>query len=157
MSLSTQERRALRSIEGDLSGSGSKLVSMLATFTRLTRDEEMPGHERIATGGTSRDARRPQGGRYPRPGHVWRGRVPNHPPNLYRAGLLLWLVIAISLIAVALAVSRNGGPSTCMDPWLAACSAPAPTHLLRKPGGQPAALPEGQAPAGHTASGPGHG
>lgn len=84
----------------------------------------------------------------------------SQPATLYRAGLLLWLVIAICLVAVALAVNRNGGGSrTCTNPWLAAaCGAPAPTHPQRKPGGQPAsALPGGQAPAGQIASGLGRG
>ena len=80
--------------------------------------------------------------------------------NLHRAGLLLWLVISICLVAVALAVNRNGGGSarTCMNPWIATCSAPASTRPVRKPGGQPAsALPGGQAPAGQIAGGLRHG
>jgi hypothetical protein len=82
----------------------------------------------------------------------------SQPPNLHRAGLLLWLLISICLVAVALAVNRNSGPRTCMVPWLATCSAPARTHPPGKPGGQPAsALPERQAPGGQIASGPGHG
>ena|SRR5437773_9002695 len=157
MSLNTQERRVLHSIGEDLSGSDPKLVSLLATFTRLTQDEEMPGHERIGAGGQPRGPRRPRPGRCRR--HAWHARMLSQPPTLQRAGLLLWLVIAICLVAVALAVNRNGGSArTCMDPWLVACGAPAPTHTPRKPGGQPAsALPGVQAPAGQIASGLGHG
>jgi hypothetical protein len=148
MSLSTQERRALHSIEEDLSGSDPGLVSLLATFTRLAQDEEMPGYEQIGSGGKPRGHHRPQAGRYGRPGPAWRARMLSQPPNLHRAGLLLWLVISICLVAVALAVNRNnGGARTCMDPWIAACSAPARTHPLGKPSWQPAsALLAGQAP-----------
>jgi DUF3040 family protein len=141
MSLSTQERRALHSIEEDLSGSDPKLVSLLATFTRLTQNEEMPGYERVAAGGKPRGSRRPQAGRYHRSGHTWRARMLSQPSNLHRAGLLLWLVISICLVAVALAVNRNSGPRTCMDPWIAPCSAPARTHPLEKPGEQVASGP----------------
>jgi hypothetical protein len=157
MSLSTQERRALHSIGEDLSGSDPKLVSLLATFTRLTRDEEMPGHERIGTSGQPRGSRRPRPGRYRR--HAWRARMLGQSSTLQRAGLLLWLVITICLVAVALTVNRNGGSArTCMNPWLVACGAPAPTHTPRKPGGQPASvLPGAQAPAGQIASGLGRG
>ena len=157
MSLSTQERRALHSIEEDLSGSDPKLVSLVATFTRLTQHEEMPGHERIGTSGQPRGPRRPGPGRYRR--HAWRARMLSQLPTLQRAGLLLWLVITVCLVAVALTVNRNGGSArTCMNPWLVACGAPASTHLPRKPGGQPAsALPGAQAPAGRIASGLGRG
>ena len=157
MSLSTQERRALHSIEEDLSGSDPKLVSLLATFTRLTQDEEMPGYEQIAAGGKPRGPRRPRAGRHHRSGHIWRARVLGQPSNLHRAGLLLWLVISICLVAVALTVNRNGSPRTCMDPWITPCSAPARTHPRGKPGGQPAgAPPERWAPGEQVASGPGH-
>ena len=67
MSLSSQERQALRSIEEDLSGSDPKLVSLMATFTRLTQDEELPRHEQIAASGRPRGPRRPRAGRYRRP------------------------------------------------------------------------------------------
>jgi hypothetical protein len=157
MSLSTQEQRALQSIDEDLSGSAPKLVSLLATFTRLARDEEMPGHERIGTSGQPRGPRSPRPGRYRC--HAWRARMLSRPPTLQRAGLLLWLVITICLVAVALTVNRNGASArTCMNPWLVACGAPAPTHTPRKPGGQPAsALPGAQARAGQIANGLGHG
>ena len=157
MSLSTQERRALHSIKDDISGSDPRLVSLLATFTRLTQHEEMPGHERIGTSGQPHGPRRPRPGRYRR--HAWRARMLSQPSTLQRAGLLLWLVITICLVAVALTVNRNGGSArTCMNPWLVACGAPAPTHTRRKPGGQPAsALPGAQARAEQIASGLGHG
>jgi hypothetical protein len=158
MSLSTQERRALHSIEEGLSGSSPKLVSLLATFTRLTQDEEMPGREHMAIGGQRPGDRRPQAGRHLRPGHAWRARMLNHPRTMQRAGLLLWLVIAICLVAVALAISRNGRPTTCSDPWIAVCATQTPTNPQPKPSGQPAgALPTGQAAGEHMASGPRYG
>jgi hypothetical protein len=157
MSLSTQERQA---IEEDLSGSDPKLVSLLATFTRLTKDEELPRHEQIAAGGKPRGPRHQRAGRYRGPAHAWRARMADQPATLHRAGVLLWLVIAICLVAVALAVNRNngGGSRTCPNPWLAACGAPAPTHPQRKPGGQPAsALSGGWPSAERIASGLGRG
>jgi hypothetical protein len=159
MSLSTHERRALHSIEADLSGSDPQLVSLLATFTRLTQDEKMPGYEQIGSGGKPRGARHAQAGRYHRPGHAWRACLLSQPSNLYRAGLLLWLVVSICLVAVALAVNRNGGGArTCMNPWIAACSAPARTHPVVQLNGQPAsALSAAQARAEQVASDLGRG
>ena len=159
MSLSAWEQQALRSIEDGLTASDPKLTSLLATFTRLTKDEELPRHEQIAAGGKPRGPHRSRAGRYRGPPHAWRARMASQPATLYRAGLLLWLIIAICLVAVALAVNRNGGGSrTCPSPWLAACGAPAPTHPQRKPGGQPASALLGPwPPAQRIATGLGRG
>src|SRR5262249_495098 len=47
MSISPKEQQALASIEDGLAGSDPKLASLLATFTRLASDEEMPVREKI--------------------------------------------------------------------------------------------------------------
>jgi len=159
MSLSTQEQQALHSIEEGLSGSASKPVSLLAIFTRLTQDEEMPGREQIALSGRPRGAHRSHASRRLGPGQARRRpRMLTQPQALQRAGLLLWLAVAIGLVAVALAINRNGSPRTCTDPWIAACAAPAPAPPVRRHGQQPAsARPKGQAPGDHMAGGPGPG
>ncbi len=43
-------RRTLRRIETDLTGCDSELAGLFAMFTRLTRDEKMPGTERLRVG-----------------------------------------------------------------------------------------------------------
>lgn len=47
MSISQHEQEVLDSVEGDLIGSGPELAAMLAMFTRLTANEEMPPYERV--------------------------------------------------------------------------------------------------------------
>ena len=47
MSLSGRERQALDSIEVRLTSSDPKLASLLAMFSRLAVDEEMPAREKI--------------------------------------------------------------------------------------------------------------
>ena len=46
MSIPVREQRALRGIEAGISSSDPGLASWMAFFSRLTADEEMPGHER---------------------------------------------------------------------------------------------------------------
>jgi hypothetical protein len=46
MSLPFRERRALRGIEAGICSSDPGLASWMAFFSRLTADEDMPGHER---------------------------------------------------------------------------------------------------------------
>lgn len=47
MSLPARERRCLTGIEAELDRSDPRLVSLFATFSRLTREEEMPPMERL--------------------------------------------------------------------------------------------------------------
>ena len=50
MSLSSHEQHALHSIEDQLCVSDPELASLLATFTRLTADEDMPVREKTPAG-----------------------------------------------------------------------------------------------------------
>ena len=130
MSLTTRERRALTSIEDRLCGSDPKLASLLATFTRLTCGEKMPVREKIAARDRLRGACRSQRGRHPLLDRACRRA---RKPSQRQACLLLWLVMAIGLVAIALSVSHGGGHDACAGTWVAACAGRAPTHSGRKP------------------------
>ena len=102
MSLSTQERQALRSIEEDLSGSDPKLVSLLATFTRLTAGEDMPAREKTPAGrATTRHSHRRR-----RPPRMRRlaGRA-RRSKFWQAAGLVIGLLIAVGIVVGALAIT----------------------------------------------------
>ena len=49
MNLLATRRRTLRGIERELAGSEPRLVALFATFTLLTRDEELPVAERLSS------------------------------------------------------------------------------------------------------------
>ena len=124
MSLSAREQEALGFIESDLVRSDPKLASLLATFARLASGEEMPVREK-----TQAVRRRSTLGGY---------RLCQRL-GLQRAMALLWLLIALALVAVALvAASRGGSRSPCANSWSATCTSPAATHssrpALREPG-----------------------
>ena len=116
MSISTRERLALVAIENRLSASDPHLTSLLATFTRLASDEEMPVRERIAQPRLLRDRAVPTARR------SWRQL------GWQRGMLLLWLVVAVGLLAIALAVSRAGVRRACPAAWLG-CTVPATSHM----------------------------
>jgi hypothetical protein len=78
VSLSAREQQALNSIRDGLAGSDPDLATLLATFTEQASGEEMPVRENIRV--------------TPRWGS------PRYP-------LVLWLLIAVVLIGVALALS----------------------------------------------------
>jgi hypothetical protein len=105
ISLSPKDRRALESIADGLGAADGRLASMLATFTRLTAGEAMPGRERLQAGW--RRAVRV------RPGQR-AGTAAVRPAGRKRASLLmvLWAVISIGLVAFA-AVTGRSGPSPC--------------------------------------------
>lgn len=112
MGLSAQDRQALDIIEGSLADSDPRLASMLATFSRLTAEEEMPAREKI----------RPVRCRLLRSRRV-------HDPRRWRyKALALWVVITMALIGAALAASHIGS-SVCRG-RAPACAGRAPaTHL----------------------------
>jgi hypothetical protein len=128
MSLSAREQRALDSIQEGLAGSDPQLIVLLATFTRLASGEEMPAREKIRAGSwrVAHYLRR-----------TWRrsrqNAVCRHARQVYRrlgfqrAALLLWLLIAVTLVAIALAIGRGGG-TVCTTPWSAVCGQQAPPH-----------------------------
>lgn len=96
MSLNAHDQRELDAIEHRLSGSDQKLALLLATFARLTADEEMPVRERLRAG--------------------WQ-RL-----SWDRVWLLLALVIGLALIAVAVATAVSSGGRRACSAWAAACA-----------------------------------
>jgi hypothetical protein len=114
MSLSVREQQALDGIADDLAGSAPKLAAMLAMFTRLTSDEGMPTGERVI-------AIRPDADRVRR---LFRC------PGVHCAMPLLWVLIAVALIAVAVAASRGSEPG-CVKAWAMTCGNPTLTNSAR--------------------------
>ena len=120
MSLTAREQQALDGITDGLASSAPKLATMLATFTRLTSDEEMPAGEKVAA-----VRRRTHGAR----------RL-FQPAGLELAAPLLCTLIAVALIAVAVAAAMavaasRGSGAACVTSWETACSSPAPVHSSR--------------------------
>jgi hypothetical protein len=102
------EHRALDSIASALGGSDPKLASLLATFSRLASSEEMPAHEKVWS-----PLRQPPHRRWPRPR---RGKALHRRLGPQRAAFLIWLLTSITLITVAVTISR-GGPVSCPHAW----------------------------------------
>jgi len=127
MSLSEWEQQDLDSIKDRLAGSDPGLTALLATFTRLASGEDMPVREKIppATRCSRRKRRRPRGGTMG--GHA--RRVYQHL-GFQAVAMLLWLLITVTLIAVALLLGRGGSQNACTAPWTAVCagSGPAPSQ-----------------------------
>jgi hypothetical protein len=123
-SLSTREQQALDSIRDDLASSEPALVARLAIFTRLASGEEMPAREKVQAG-ARRVVRR--SGPEPR-----RTRRPYQRLGLPQAAMLLWLVIAVALIAIALAAGHGGSQGSCARSWATSCigATSAPHSLL---------------------------
>lgn len=111
MSLSGRDQQALDVIAQQIAGSDPGLASKMATFTRLTADEEMPLREKILAA-RKRDDR-----------HLL--RLHRHP-EFRRTALLLWLVVVVGLVAVAVAIG-SGSKSVCTKARAAACAGPVPT------------------------------
>jgi Protein of unknown function (DUF3040) len=117
MSLSAHEQQALDDIAARLAGSDPRLATRLAMFTRLTSGEDMPNREMVAR--TRRDYSRP--------------RRSGRRLGLPRATALLWLLISLTLIAVALAASDRG--NTCSKSWPATCAKPGVLAFVPPPAG----------------------
>ena len=113
MSLSAHEQQALDRMANRLADSDPGLAALLAMFTRLTAGEQMPIREsaRLARGDT-RGVRR----LYRRLG--MRG-----------VAALLWVLIAVALIAVALAFTGGGqSKGRCTTTWPVVCAARSATN-----------------------------
>jgi hypothetical protein len=118
MSLSAWEQQTLDSIKDGLAGSDPQLAALLATFTRLASDEEMPVQEEIPAGSgrTIRRSRRP-------PRHRCRaGGCPRSLPAPARVRvqwvvMLVWLVITVAMITVAVVMTRGSSPGACQGAW----------------------------------------
>src|SRR5262249_17235570 len=102
MSISPKEQQALASIEDGIAASAPKLAPVLATFTRLASDEEMPVREKIRAT-RHRAARRPHRHQSQRRGDARRdARRLSLRLGWPQTILLLWFAVTIALVAVAL-------------------------------------------------------
>ena len=129
MSLSPWEEQALESIGGQLTETDPKLATLLDTFSRLTAGEHMPARETVF-----RRSRRPARRAHCAGWHVRKGFVARHARrSLRRAGygqvmLLLWLAISVTLIAVAVTLTRGGSRPGCGVDLPLACASSVPSH-----------------------------
>ena len=113
MSLSAREQQALDAMEDRLAGSDPGLARLLATFARLTSDEQMPVREKIRAAS--------------------RRRLHEHLGFQGAVGVL-WLLIAIVLVAVALLAGSPGrSPASCAKPWPLVCTSPVAVHPTGSP------------------------
>jgi hypothetical protein len=127
MSLNTWEQQALNSIKDQLADSAPRLTALLTTFNRLASNEEMPVGEKIHADRRRTNIRPRRKRRHPRHGSVRAHERREYPrQGFQRAALLLWLLTTITLITVALALTRSDSQHTCVAPLLAACVGPLP-------------------------------
>ena len=131
MGISEREQETLDSIGAGLARSAPKLASMLAMFSRLTADEEMPVREP-----TRRAVRALAPGATTAAGRLGSDRV--HWLHLGRTMRgWLWILAAAALLALALTLGYGTGRSTCPPSQTTACrQVPAPVHPgANRPGG----------------------
>jgi hypothetical protein len=121
MSLSARDQQALDGIEDDLADSTPQLAAMLATFTQLTSNDEMPVGEEMTVA---------------RPDTAGIRRI--FRPGVRRAAPVHWILKAIALMAIAVAVtaiamaaSSGGDGGGCAASWAVTCGRTAPTHSSR--------------------------
>jgi hypothetical protein len=98
------EHQALDSIQGALGRADPKLASLLATFSRLASNEEMPAHEKVLS-----PLRHPPRRGRPRPR---RGKALYRHRSRQPVVILAWLITSIAMITAAVILSR-GGPAPC--------------------------------------------
>lgn len=122
MSISERDRQSLDSIEDRLARSAPGLASMLAMFSRLTADEEMPAREPLRRAPRDPRSRYAQAGRA---GPGSRGRVCSGKVWRCLFGLSarrwLWAMAALALLATAVTLTRGIGNSACTVPVATAC------------------------------------
>lgn len=134
MSLSAHEQQELDLIEDEIAASDPTLASLLATFARLSADDELPAREQIRASRGRRGRRRPPGhGTFLRPGKP--------ATDLSLVAVVLWLTVSVALLVSVLVISRGGGGKGCAVPGLT-CAGQAPAHGVQT---GTARLPEGQA------------
>jgi hypothetical protein len=121
MSLADRDRNALGAISAELAAADPGLAAFMALFSRLAADDAMPAIEQIrGRAGRRRSqarrsqARRSQARRRKQP--LSRG-VMARPGRARRAAawplMIVWLVMAVSLIATGTALSTRAGPGSC--------------------------------------------
>lgn len=132
MSLSTPDRQALDAIEDDLAASSPSLAAKLATFSRLTADEEMPARETVSMSQPPAVDLH-----HPLPGSK----------ELVK-GLLLWLMVTVAVVvasSIGLVLS-HGASRTCSNAFAMVCTERTNAHRMRPALYQPVL---GQAAAAH--------
>ena len=128
MSLAPWEEQILDSIRDRISRSDPGLAALLAIFTKLAADEDMPLREDIRV--PRRAPRRPGRKRRWRLRRVF-GMPVSRARHLFgyqRLALALWLVISIALITTALLLNRGDRGAGCMPALAVACATPAPAQ-----------------------------
>lgn len=131
MTLSAWEQQALASIQDGLARSDPRLTALLATFTRLVSDEEMPvrykvrARSRRALCHSSRGRRRCTRSQSRRR----TGSVPRRF-GLQQAILLVYVGMTVALIVMAMTLNRGASlsHSTCPLIWAVPCVSSAHTH-----------------------------
>ena len=98
MNLVVGRRRTLRGIERDLADSDPRLARLLADFTRLTRDEDMPAAEKLKLGPISM---------------LRSAASPNRPPEYWRS--LFWTLVLFAILAVLHYALMIGGTGHCVS------------------------------------------
>jgi len=114
MSLTVREQQALEGLASRLARSDPVLAAKLTIFTRLTSGEAMPVREstRLARGPVRESTRLARGSRrlFQRLG-------------LRGVAALLWLAIAVTLIAVAVAITGGAKSNgSCTSSWPVVCA-----------------------------------
>jgi hypothetical protein len=123
MSLTVREQQALEELASRLARSDPTLAAKLAIFSRLTSGEEMPVREsaRLTCGSAGESTCRP-GGAGSRP--ALGARLLYRHLGLPGVAALVWLVIAVALIAVAVTITGGTkGTGTCTASWPVPCAA----------------------------------
>jgi hypothetical protein len=129
VSLSTHEQQALDLIKNGLTSSDTELAALMGTFNRLTAAEEMPAREKIRPGSPEAAGCAGRGRRHPHR----KCRYPsqrNQRPVRPWAAPALWLAITLSMITVALVLSRTGSPANCATALAMVCSKSASAHSM---------------------------
>jgi len=126
MSLSAWEQQTLDSIKDGLTGSDPQLAALLITFARLASDEEMPVQEDIPDGsrrtiGRSRRTPRHRCGA----GGCQRSRPRPERVRVQWVVMLVWLLVTVTMISVAVVMTRGGSQGACQGAW-PACTHSAP-------------------------------
>jgi len=129
MSISEREQETLDSIGDGLARSAPKLASMLAMFSRLSADEEMPVREPVR-----RAARGLGRGVAATAGRVGPGRLRRCHPERW-ALPWLWLAAVVALLALALTLNRGTGSGTCTGSRVTACGQAPAYRGMGLPGG----------------------
>ena len=129
MSLSAREQRALDSIHEQLARSDPQLTVILAAFTRLVSNEDMPTRETIrqspwrAIAGSWR--RRRDG---PRSAASRWTRTPRRRLSFTQAVLVVYLLITAGLIVAGVVLGPGSSHSGCPSLLAMPCTSPVFAH-----------------------------